>query len=73
MALLTRAGDQRWETQDGTYYLFGEYLGGHSKVRYSIGKHTPEGDLHIEDIYGLRQARQFLQDLLKQNEQGGGN
>lgn len=68
MALLTRVGDQRWETQDGVYYLYGEYSGGHSKVRYSIGKHTPQGDEHIEDVYGLRQARQFLQDLLLKTE-----
>ena len=65
MALLTRTGDQRWETHDGIYYLFGEYWGGHSKVRYSIGKRTPQGDEHIEDIYGLRESRQFLKDLLQ--------
>ena len=50
MALLTRTGDQRWETHDGKYYLFGEYTGGSSLVRYSIGKRTAQGDEHIEDI-----------------------
>jgi len=50
MALLTRTGDQRWETHDGKYYLYGEYLGGHARVRYSIGEHTPQGDVHIEDV-----------------------
>ena len=64
MALLTRTGDQRWETHDGKYYLYGEYLGGHARVRYSIGEHTPQGDMHIEDVYGLRQARAYLKQLL---------
>jgi hypothetical protein len=64
MALLTRTGDQRWETHDGKYYLYGQYTGGNGRVRYSVGKHTPTGDEHIEDVFGLRQARTFLQDLL---------
>lgn len=69
MALLTRTGDQRWETHDGKYYLYGEYSGGSSLVRYSIGKRTPQGDEHIEDIKGLRQARAFLKELLLKTEQ----
>jgi len=53
MALLTRTGDQRWETHNGRFYLFGEYKGGHSKVCYSIGERTEEGDQHIEDVMSL--------------------
>ena len=64
MALLTRTGEGRWETHDGEYYLYGEYTDRNSRVRYSIGKHTPQGDEHIGDVLGLRQARAFLQDLL---------
>jgi hypothetical protein len=65
MALMTRTGDQRWETHDGRFYLYGEYKGGHSKVCYSIGEHTQEGDQHIEDVYGLREARAYLKQLLE--------
>ncbi len=54
----------RYETKDGKYYMYGEYSGGCSKVRYSIGMHTEEGDKHIEDVLGYREARAFLKDLL---------
>jgi hypothetical protein len=69
MALLTRSGDQRWETHDGRFYLYGEYAGGHGRVRYSIGERTQEGDQHIEDVFGLRQARARLKEILE----GGAN
>ena len=65
MALLTRTGDQRWETHDGRFYFYGEYKGGHSKVCYSIGERTKEGDQHIEDVHGLREARAYLKALLE--------
>ena len=70
MALLTRTGEQRWETHDGKYYLFGEYLGGHSKVRYSIGKHTQQGDVHIDDVYGLQKARAYIKQLRINDRRG---
>jgi hypothetical protein len=54
----------RRETKDGKYYMFGEYRDGNSKVRYSIGRCTEQGDEHIEDVLGYRQARAFLKDLI---------
>jgi hypothetical protein len=58
----------RRETKDGKYYMFGEYVDGNSKVRYSIGKCTEQGDEHIEDVLGYRQARAFIKNLVKTGE-----
>lgn len=54
----------RYETKDGKYYMYGEYSGGNSKKRYSIGMHTEQGDQHIEDVLGYREARAYLKQLL---------
>jgi hypothetical protein len=58
----------RRETKDGKYYMFGEYVDGNSKVRYSIGRCTEQGDEHIEDVLGYRQARAFIKNLVKTGE-----
>jgi hypothetical protein len=54
----------RRETKDGKYYMYGEYSDGIPKVRYSIGRCTEQGDQHIEDVLGYREARAFLKDLI---------
>jgi hypothetical protein len=54
----------RRETKDGKFYMYGEYSDGIPKVRYSIGRCTPQGDQHIEDVLGYREARAFLKDLI---------
>ena len=54
----------RRETKDGKYYMYGEYVDGNSRVRYSIGKRTEDGDVHIEDVIGYREARTYLKQLL---------
>lgn len=54
----------RRETKDGKYYMYGEYVDGNSKVRYSIGRCTKQGDEHIEDVLGYREARAYLKQLL---------
>ena len=54
----------RRETKDGKFYMYGEYSDGIPKVRYSIGRCTDQGDQHIEDVLGYREARAFLKDLI---------
>lgn len=54
----------RYETKDGKFYMYGEYSGGNSKKRYAIGRCTEQGDQHIEDVLGYREARAFLKNLL---------
>jgi len=58
----------RRETKDGKYYMYGEYSDGIPKVRYSIGRCTEQGDQHIEDVLGYREARAFLKDLILKTE-----
>jgi hypothetical protein len=54
----------RRETKDRKFYMYGEYSGGNSKMRYSIGRCTEQGDQHIEDVLGYKEARAFLKDLI---------
>ena len=61
---LRQENKMRRETKDGKYYMYGEYSNGIPKVRYSIGRCTEQGDQHIEDVLGYREARAFLKDLI---------
>ena len=44
--------------------MYGEYQEPNQKKRYSIGKCTEQGDQHIEDVLGYKEARAFLKDLI---------
>lgn len=52
------------ETHDGKYYMFPIYQG--SKQLYSIGKITGQGNEHIEDVKGYKEAVKRLREIISE-------